>query len=70
MATLKDIADLAEVSMATVSRVLNYDETLNVTPETRRRVFEAAEELNYVITSKTEKGEKEREYRALLFVFA
>ncbi|MFJ7934238.1 LacI family DNA-binding transcriptional regulator [Sporosarcina sp. NPDC096371] len=58
MATIKDIADLAQVSMATVSRVLNYDETLNVTPETRKRVFEAAEELNYVITSKKKKAKK------------
>ncbi|WP_203249155.1 LacI family DNA-binding transcriptional regulator [Sporosarcina beigongshangi] len=58
MATIKDIADLAQVSMATVSRVLNYDETLNVTPETRRRVFEAAEELNYVITAKQKKVKK------------
>lgn len=58
MATLKDIADLAQVSMATVSRVLNYDETLNVTPETRRRIFEAAEELNYVVTSKPKKVKK------------
>ena len=28
MATLKDIASLAEVSIATVSRVLNQDESL------------------------------------------
>ncbi|GLC90368.1 LacI family DNA-binding transcriptional regulator [Lysinibacillus piscis] len=55
MATIKDIADLARVSIATVSRVLNYDETLNVTPETRKRIFEAAEELNYVVTSKKKK---------------
>lgn len=47
MATLKDIAKLAKVSVATVSRVLNYDETLNVAPETRQRIFEAAEKLEY-----------------------
>jgi len=47
MATIKDIADIANVSIATVSRVLNYDETLNVTDETRQRVFEAAEQLSY-----------------------
>ena len=47
MATLKDIAKLAKVSVATVSRVLNYDETLNVSPETRQRIFEAAEKLEY-----------------------
>lgn len=52
MATIKDIATLANVSITTVSRVLNYDETLNVSPETRKRVFEAAEELAYVVTPK------------------
>ena len=33
MATLKDIAKRAGVSSATVSRILNQDETLSVTPE-------------------------------------
>ncbi|MHC9532179.1 LacI family DNA-binding transcriptional regulator [Dellaglioa sp. L3N] len=47
MATLKDIAQLAKVSNATVSRVLNYDQTLSVGNETRKRIFEAAERLNY-----------------------
>ena len=32
MATIKEIAELAHVSAATVSRVLNQDETLSVTP--------------------------------------
>ena len=31
MVTIKDIANTAGVSIATVSRVLNFDETLNVT---------------------------------------
>ncbi len=47
MATIKDIAEKVGVSIATVSRVLNYDETLSVTDETKRRVFEVAEELEY-----------------------
>ncbi|WII37443.1 LacI family DNA-binding transcriptional regulator [Paenibacillus thiaminolyticus] len=47
MATLKDIAEKAMVSVSTVSRVLNYDETLSVSEETRRRIFEVAEELEY-----------------------
>ena len=48
MATIKDIANQAGVSIATVSRVLNFDDTLNVTDSTKQRIFEAAEELNYI----------------------
>ncbi|MFV9511250.1 LacI family DNA-binding transcriptional regulator [Tepidibacillus sp. LV47] len=47
MATIKDIAEKAGVSIATVSRVLNYDPTLSVTDETRKKIFEIAEELSY-----------------------
>ena len=47
MPTIRDIAKLAKVSPATVSRVLNNDESLNVTNETKRRIFEAAEKLSY-----------------------
>ena len=47
MATIKDIAKKANVSQATVSRILNYDPTLSVNDETRKRVFAAAEALNY-----------------------
>ncbi|MGE7879197.1 LacI family DNA-binding transcriptional regulator [Peribacillus muralis] len=47
MATIKDIAEKAGVSIATVSRVLNYDDSLSVTDETRKRIFEAAETLSY-----------------------
>ncbi|MFB5661045.1 LacI family DNA-binding transcriptional regulator [Alteribacillus sp. HJP-4] len=47
MATIKDIAEKAKVSIATVSRVLNYDETLSVAEETKKRIFEAAEDLAY-----------------------
>ncbi len=34
--------------MATVSRVLNQDETLNVTPEVRNLIFKIAHELQYI----------------------
>ncbi|WP_284036859.1 LacI family DNA-binding transcriptional regulator [Neobacillus sp. 114] len=47
MATIKDIAKKAGVSIATVSRVLNYDTTLSVSDETKKRIFEVAEELDY-----------------------
>jgi LacI family transcriptional regulator len=47
MATIKDIAEKAGVSIATVSRVLNYDSSLSVTDETRKKIFEVAEKLEY-----------------------
>ncbi|GAB2699215.1 LacI family DNA-binding transcriptional regulator [Paenibacillus thermoaerophilus] len=47
MATIKDIAQQAHVSAATVSRVLNNDASLSVSEETRERIFMIAEQLNY-----------------------
>lgn len=52
MATMKDVAKAANVSIATVSRILNGDLTLNVREETREAVFEAAKRLNYEIKVK------------------
>lgn len=43
--TLKDVADYAHVSRATVSRVLNNNP--NVAPDLRERVLEAVEQLGY-----------------------
>lgn len=48
MATIKEIAQMANVSMATVSRVLNQDETLNVSPEVRNQIQKIANELKYI----------------------
>ncbi len=47
MTTIKDIAVSAGVSSATVSRILNNDNTLNVSPETRQKVLDTAHALNY-----------------------
>jgi LacI family transcriptional regulator len=47
MATIKDIATLTKVSPATVSRVLNNDQTISVLEETRERIVQAAKELGY-----------------------
>ncbi|MDE1549781.1 LacI family DNA-binding transcriptional regulator [Jeotgalibaca caeni] len=47
MATIKDIAQATDFSISTVSRVLNYDPTLSVTYETKQKIFETAEKLNY-----------------------
>ena len=55
MATIKDIAAKAGVSIATVSRVLNHDETLNAMAETKQRIFEIAEEMEYEVRVKNRK---------------
>ena len=47
MATLKDIAKAVGLSPATVSRVLNLDQTLSVSARTRQVILEAAEALQY-----------------------
>ncbi len=47
MATIRDIAEEADVSPATVSRILNQDSTMHVTDETRDRVLLAADRLGY-----------------------
>lgn len=47
MATIKDIAKLANCSIATVSRVLNFDETLRVSDELKQNILKIAEELQY-----------------------
>lgn len=46
MASLKDVAKLANVSLMTVSRALNSPERLK--PETLARVQQAIEQTNYV----------------------
>ncbi|MBI4922982.1 MAG: LacI family DNA-binding transcriptional regulator [Devosia nanyangense] len=47
MVTLKEIAKAVGVSSATVSRVLNFDQTLSVAPKKRQAIIETAEALNY-----------------------
>jgi len=53
MATIKDIALSAGVSPATVSRILNNDNTLNVSPETRQKVLDIAHSLKYKKKTRT-----------------
>ena len=47
MVTLKEIAKAVGVSTATVSRVLNFDQTLSVTAKKRQAIIETAEAMNY-----------------------
>lgn len=56
LATIKEIADKANVSIGTVSRVLNNDKTLTVLEETRERILNIAKELNYTKKVKVRKN--------------
>ena len=47
MSTIRDVAKLAGVSIATVSRILNNDEYFGVTLETKRKVLDVVKKLNY-----------------------
>ena len=47
MSTIRDVAALANVSAATVSRVINHDTKYKMTEETVERVWKAVAELNY-----------------------
>ncbi|OAS86847.1 MULTISPECIES: LacI family DNA-binding transcriptional regulator [Metabacillus] len=58
MATIKDIAANANVSSSTVSRVLNNDPTISVTPETRDRILEVAKQLGYKTVRKRKTEQK------------
>lgn len=46
--TAADVARLAGVSPATVSRIFNKDCKIRINPESRKRVLEAAEQLGYI----------------------
>ncbi|WP_170239397.1 LacI family DNA-binding transcriptional regulator [Streptococcus sp. ZY1909104] len=47
MVTIKEIAVRAQLSSATISRVLNGDNSLSVSPETRERILDLAQEMGY-----------------------
>ena|SRR6218665_119650 len=46
--SIKDIARLAGVSVATVSYVLNKKEGQRISEETKKKIFEVAETINYI----------------------
>lgn len=47
MATLRELSEITGYSIATISRVLNEDETLKVTDSTRKMILEAAGRVDY-----------------------
>lgn len=47
LATLRDVAGHAGVSISVVSRVLNDDPNVRIRPETRQKVLDAARLLSY-----------------------
>ncbi len=56
MATIKDIAKKAGVSIASVSRVLSGDPTLSISNEKRKNILQIAEELSYEYKVKRRKN--------------
>ena len=57
MSTIREVAALAGVSISTVSRVMNNDETYKITDETRDRVWKAIVDLNYKAPASRRKAE-------------
>ncbi|MDO5028620.1 MAG: LacI family DNA-binding transcriptional regulator [Bacillota bacterium] len=58
MTTIKDIAKITGFSPATISRVLNEDESISVKDSTRQEILKVAEDLAYVSKKKFLKKEE------------
>jgi DNA-binding LacI/PurR family transcriptional regulator len=70
MTTLKDVALKADVSIATVSRVLNNKAGLiGITEETKQKVLEVAKELNYQPDLSARNLRLGRNLKAILFMY-
>lgn len=52
MSTIREVAKEAQVSIATVSRILSNDPTFHASEETRQRVMQAVHTLNYQYASR------------------
>ena len=48
------------ISVSTISRVLNRDETIRVSTQTEQRIFEVAQQLGYAPAHRHGKGETRR----------
>ncbi|GGG04788.1 LacI family DNA-binding transcriptional regulator [Paenibacillus aceti] len=53
MATLKEIAERVGVSISTVSRVINQNDSRRISEDTKQKIWKAAKELNYSSTGRT-----------------
>lgn len=65
MSTIRDVARLANVSIATVSRVLNEDTQFQTSPETRQKVQDAAYQLKYTLEKKNKQPRMNHKARSL-----
>ncbi len=69
MTRLKDIAKKADVSIATVSRVLNDDETLSITTQTKENILKIADDLKYKPKKKAKKASNKSYKIALILLY-
>ncbi len=61
MASIRDVAKAAGVSITSVSRVLNNDKNFSITEETRKKIYDAIKELNYKIPENYIKNEEKKQ---------
>lgn len=65
-ATSQDVAQLAGVSQATVSLILNNSDKITFNSETKERVLAAAQKLNYKLPKRKKQAEKKSSHMLLV----
>lgn len=66
MASIQDIATLAGVSKATVSRILNQDPSFSVSDVTRNRVWQIANQLHYKLANVANRNHQDKLHLAIV----
>lgn len=66
MASIQDIATLAGVSKATVSRILNQDPSFSVSEGTRNRVWQIANQLHYKLANVATRNHQDKLHLAIV----